>query len=286
MDYIELINNRNLKELLKKNYLTEETVREIKTSLFIHPAKLNKDGSYTLNPNDNEEIQLFTSLEEYNNMYSQNAEFTPFYFYFDEFPYCENTKGTIINPETDKLFIPASLCFHIIEDMEETNRTIEFKNSIKSERPNYLQDFLNEYLENKTKITYISKLFYILDKSTVYSLISSEDSLDEYIKDNKISNDDVDFNLVKKDNYIVIFTSKNEFKSMMEPNMHYYYVIADMIEIIKIIFELDYEGIILKAPEREFELKRHRLLKYWDNIVEDYGAYDDPLGYAFKIMEE
>ena len=52
MEFIELITNQNLKRLLKKKYLTEETVREIKSSFFIHPSTSEGDDLYSFNYNN------------------------------------------------------------------------------------------------------------------------------------------------------------------------------------------------------------------------------------------
>ena len=73
MDYLDLINNRNLKSLLKRNYLTEESVREIKNSFFLHPSKHLGADNYEFKFTDStygSVFELFTSPEEYNKLYS------------------------------------------------------------------------------------------------------------------------------------------------------------------------------------------------------------------------
>ena len=50
MEFIELISNANLKKLLKKKHLTEESVREIKTSFFIHIDGLPYSHAGSLRP--------------------------------------------------------------------------------------------------------------------------------------------------------------------------------------------------------------------------------------------
>ncbi len=295
MEFIELITNQNLKRLLKKKYLTEETVREIKTSFFIHPSTSEGDDLYSFNYNnyDNRKvIELFTSLEEYNLIYGDDNEYVPLYWYFNQFEHSfdEDTKGILINPSSDNFFIPDEVCFLIMDDMDDVNRTINYNNlEVDVNDLRKLESktsYLPEYLANKSKITYIAKLFDILSRSIVYVLYESKEPLDEYFQNGMISNESVKFHYYKKDNYIVVFTDKADFKSEMDSKSYYAYGICDLINIIKTVFELDYKGLILKTPDNEFILARHRLLRYWDEIVENYEHVDIASKYSFKIEAE
>lgn len=295
MEYIELLNNRNMKGLLKKKCLTEELVREIKTSFFIHPSTEEEDGLYAFNYNnyaDRKVIELFTSLEEYNKVYSDNEDYVPLYWYFNQFEHSfdEDTKGMMIDPASDEFFIPDNVCFLIMDDIDDTNRTIKLNEmDVDSEDLKELESkrgYVTEYLANKTKVTYIPKLFNILSRSILYVLYESDEPLNKYFENDRIPIDDVNFHYHKKDNHIIVFTDKNDFKDEMNSNSHYTYGISDLICIIQTIFELDYEGLILKTPENEFILARHRLLKYWDSIVENYDHIGVASEYAFKIVED
>ncbi len=291
MEFLKKITNANLKKLLKKKYLTEESVREIKTSFFIHPSTPEEDNLYSFNYADHDGckvIELFTSLEEYNQVYGNNDDVVPLPWYFDQFKHSfdEDTRGILINPSSDNIFISNWVSFLIMDDMEEVERTIKFNN--REVEPDGLKDlepgldYLDEYLSNKSKITYIDRLFDILKDSIVYVLYEYDESQDDFLKDGMIFNEDVQFRYFKRDSYIMVFTDKDNFKDFMN-SKHYYYGIADLIEVIKTVFELDYNGIILKAPENEFILARHRLLKYWDRIVENYRHIDIASKYAFKV---
>ena len=294
MEFIELINNNNLKKLLKKKYLTEESVKEIKTSFFIHPSTPHDDCSYSFNYASHDGfkvIELFTSLNEYNHVYGDDDGYVPMYWYLNQFEHSfdEDTRGILINPSSDDFFITDWVCLLIMDDMNEVETSIKFNNremmpeDLKDLKPRI--DYLEEYLSGKTRITHMNKLFTILSDSIVYTLYESQDSLDEYLKNDMISNEDAVFSYLKKDNHILVFTDKNTFKEVMDSQHHYYYGIADLIYVIQTVFELDYNGIILKTPEKEFELTRHRLLKYWEEIAEEYRYIDIASKYAFKIKE-
>ena len=295
MEYIELISNVNLKKLLKRNYLTEETVMEIKTSFFIHPSTSEGDGLYSFNYTPYEDgnvIELFTSLDEYERSYGDNDDYVPLYWYFNQFEksFDEDTKGILINPQTDNFFISDWVSFLIMDDMDDVNRTVKL-NTIKIDAGDLKDlkpkiDYLDEYLKNKSKITYIDRLFDILSDSVVYILYESEKSLDDYFNDDMLSLRDVNTHYYKKDNHIMVFTDRNDLKNVMDSKYHYCYGVADLIAVIQTIFELDYDGFILKTPETEFELARHRLLKYWDRIVEKYRHHNIAADYAFRIVED
>ncbi len=295
MEYVKRINNRNLKKLLKKKYLLEETVMEIKTACFIHPSTHVKDNEYSFNYNyydGRKVIELFTSLEEYNLVYDDNDEYVPLNWSFNVFEHSfdGDTEAILINPATDRLFIPYWVSVLIMDDINQTERTIELNNrsvgvddlkELKGEH-----DYLNEYLANKSRITYIDKLFDILSGSVVYVLYESYEPLDEYFKGDVICNTNADYHYYKKDDYIMVFTDKADFKEVQNQDYYYCYGVCDLINVIKIIFELDYDGFILKTQGNEIELARHRLLKYWDRIVENYRHTDIAAEYAFKIPED
>ena len=292
MEFIEKITNANLKKLLKKKYLTEETVKEIKTSFFIHPSTPEDDGMYSFNHSVYDSckvVELFTSLEEYNQVYGDNDEVIPMYLYFSQFKHSfdEDTLAILINPASDKLFISDWASFLIMDDIDEVERIIELNSrevepeELKDLKPRL--DYLEEYLSNKSKITYIDRLFDILTDSIVYVLYEYDESKDDFLKNDMLFNEEVQFRYFKKDSHVMVFTDKDNFKDVMDSKHHYYYGIADLIEVIKTVFELDYNGIILKTPENEFILARHRLLKYWDRIVEKYRPIDIASKYAFKM---
>lgn len=292
MEFIELINNRNLKKLLKKKYLTEELVREIKTSFFIHPSTSQGDDLYSFNHSSHrgcKVIELFTSMDEYNRVYGNNDEYVPTFWHFNAFEnsFDDDTRGILINPAGEKFFITDWVCFLIMDDMDDAERTI-MQNTRKVEADDLKElkseiDYLDRYLSGKTKITYIKRLFDILGSSVVYVLYESEESLDGHFKNGMISNEDASLRYLKKDNHIMVFTDRNNFGDVTDSRYHYYYGIADLIYVIQTVFELDYNGLILKTPENEFVLARHRLLKYWDDIVENYRSVDTASEYAFKI---
>ena len=292
MELVKLINNRNLKKLLKKKHLTKETVWEIKTSLFIHPSTDEGDDLYSFNYNvydGRKVIELFTSLDEYDQVYKRD-DYMPLPWYFNQFEHSfdEDTEGILINPATDNFFIPYWVSVLIMEDMDEVSRTIELNafhmdvSDLKDFKP--MSDYLNEYLSGKTKITYIDRLFDVLSTSAVYVLYESEESLDGHFKGDVLSLRDVDSHYYKKDNHIMVFTDRDDFKEVMDLKYHYCYGVADLMEVIRAVFEFDYDGVILKTPESEFELARHRLLKYWDRIVENYCPIDTAPDYGFKIV--
>lgn len=296
MGYLETLNNKNLKKLLKKKYLTEELLNEIKTSVFIHPCTDNGDNTYSFNPIetiDGEIIELFTSFEEYYESYPNNDEFVPEIWYFNQFYDTQhnNALGIIINPKTDKLFIPTTLCIHIMEDIIELEDLQEiFKKEYSFEDLKKLKggemDYLSSYLENKTKIVHISKLFSLFEYSHPYGLIYSDKSLDKYFKDEFITPEDVIFNFYKKEDYIMIFSNKESIHSEIKDKDGFYYpTLSDMVEMVKLVLELDYNGIILKHNDTEFLLERHRLLKYYTQIIEEYHPIPYGTHYAFKLEE-
>ncbi len=292
MEFIELINNRNLKKLLKKKYLTEDLLFEIKTSLFIHPCTPEGDGMYAFNivqHGENKVFELFTSLDEY----CYGDEFTPLFWHFHHFPnsFGDDIAGIIINPKSDNFFIPASVCFHIFLDIMERNRSIEiFSKDYTVDDLKRLKDkktpYLEKYLEGKSRISQIPRFFRLLDRSIAFCLISSQQCLDDYIRDGVLSSQDVHFNIHKREGSIVVFTSKKAFESeIANSDNYFYYTIADMIFLCQLVFELDYEGIIIKTPDEEFFIKRSRLLKYFDKIVESYESLGCGCDYAFRLEE-
>lgn len=281
-----------MKELLKKKYLTEDLVREIKVSFFIHPSTEHEDGLFSFNyaNHDNGEvIELFTSLAEYNEVYEDNKDYIPLYLYFNQFEHSfdTDTKGILINPASDAFFIPCWVCFLIMEDIDRINRIIKNTNcDVDVEDLKKLESkssYLTKYLEGKSRITYITNLFDILSSSVVYVLYESENPLDG---NDIILNEDTNLHFYKKDNYIVVFTDKNDFKGEMKLNLYYSYGICDLIDVIKTVFELDYNGFILKTQDSELPIERHRLLKYWDDIVERYRHIDIAGKYSFKIEDD
>lgn len=295
MEFIELISNANLKKLLKKKHLTEESVREIKTSFFIHPSTPEGEDTYSFNHANHDGfkvIELFTSLKEYNNEYEGNDEHVPLYWHFNQFENSldDDTRGILINPSSDNFFIPSNLCFLIMDDMDDVERTIEFNDlEVDADDLKRLEskpNRLNDYLANKSKINYIRNLFDVLSASIVYVLYESQQSLDGHFENDMISIGDIELKYCKKDNHILVFSDKDCFKEVMDSKSYYCYGIADLIPVIRTVFELDYNGLILKTPDNEFELPRHRLLKYWDDIVENYDHLDIASKHAFKIGED
>ena len=301
MSYIDYINNKNLKELLLKKKFSEKTLWELKTSLFIHPAILTSDGYYERTSRDSDEgsvFEIFTSLEEYYKCYDENDEFTPDIWYLSDFSGSSFSKhdGFLINRGSDNILIPTSLARHIICDMidikkikELPKELIKFKHGdLKPyERPeSFLDDYLLKYLKNKSKITYISKFYDILNDCSLYNLVISQNSGDEFIKDGIILVDDVDSELYKKDGYIVVHTDKSLLKDeIKDKSGYFYYSNADMLILTEMVLELDYNGIIIKTPDKEFVLERHRLLKSFEDIVKAYKSYNDPYYYMFKLEE-
>lgn len=83
----------------------------------------------------------------------------------------------------------------------------------------------------------------------------------------------------------MIFTDKNQFKSETADDRFYCYMDCDFINIIKIVFEFDLNGLLLKTDDSELKLERHRLLKYWDSIIENYRSQTDGLKKAYVVED-
>lgn len=292
MEYIDRLNNKNLKKLLAKRYFSPETINELKTCFLIHPCTEQEDGMLSFNYVDYENgeiLEFFTSMEEYNKSY-KDYDFTPAYWELKQLRdlFYQNTLGIIINPESDNVFIPTSICDHIITDAYDLDKDIFFNRKVRSvddlkELSEKKSDLLVDYLKNKTKITYLKLLFDVLNHSIAYTLIASPVSLDEYFEDGVLPYKNVKFAYFKKNDYIMVFCDKKDFKDVMNKDEFYYYRIANMIDIMDVVFKLDYEGIILKNGDVEIELSRKRLLRHFHELYRNYIGVQNASDFAFKI---
>ena len=295
MEYIESITNKNLLELLKKKKFTEKTVWELKVALFIHLYRFNeekdqwevtisKDGDFDV-------VNIFTSLEEYYKCYDDENNVKAFEVKLNSFDHAD-VDYFVIDPKGINKTIPKSLAFHIMEDIAEREDNVDFNyrlhyNDFDNDRTKaYDCDILYQYLNKKSKITYIKNLFDYLEIVELYNLVFSYDSLDEYFKDDSFTIENNMCEIYKKEGYIVVFTEKSLFESeIKDKSKYFYYSKADMYIITEIVLELDYSGIILKTPENEFKLERHRLLKYFDDIINSYHLRDNFLNNVYKLEE-
>lgn len=281
------ITNKNLKELLSKKRLTEELLMEFKTSFFIHPSKEAEEGFFEFTyESDGEIIYLFTSADEYMECFADNTEVTPECVYLNQLKTAvyDAFRGVVINPSSDSFFIPKTFLRHIILDIDRNNEIYE--DYILPPKPFRDNRLLHDYCRGKKTFKFYANLFDYLDASTLYTLVVSDDCLDEYFKDDKLCIGEVDCSFYKINNHYVLFSDvellTDETKDL--PG-YFYYLIGDAVDLARLSFEFDYEGIILKTPEGDFTLPRNLLLRHYEKIIEKYRKRENAHKFAFKVEE-
>ena len=296
MEYIKNITNHGLKKRLGKTKFNEETMHEIKTSLFIHPCIDEGNGYFSFTYSkyyDESVLELFTSLEEYYMYYKNNEDVIPIPWHFNDFEdsFLEDTSGVLINRCSDNVFIPKSLYFHIAWDIDMRENMVKFNKDFADNLSNSFKDEyisinrLYAYLKGKSSIKYIDKFYDILNNFHLFNLICSKNSLDNLSEDGAIPIRDINVKVYNEGGYVVVFTDKSLFEDINQDYGYLYYSHSDMYILTKLVLEFDYEGIILRTPDNDFVLKRHRLLKYFDKICENYRSNEELMNFVFKLAE-
>ncbi|WP_458453376.1 hypothetical protein [Methanobrevibacter sp.] len=288
---IEEIKNTNMKRLLSKKRMSVELLMELKTSLFIYPAKPAGDNNYFFHystVDDREVFYLFTSCEEYFKSFTGNEDgLKPIFIYLndlDDALYSEMS-GIIINPGSDDFLIPTYLAYHIIKDIEENNGIYEdYFKPVMVDKDNGL---LHKYCHGKKTFKFYDKLFRYLNWSTLYSLIYSENDLNDFFVNDELNLGDVDASFFKINSHYVLYSDLNLLKDDIKGRKGYfYYLHADAVQFVQLALEFDYEGIILKTPEGDYSLPRKSLLKHYEKIINEYQRHDNTNKYAFKLEDD
>ena len=278
---INSITNRNLKRLLSKGKLSPELLMELKTSLFIHPSRKADDGGYYFtycSYGDGEILPFFTSYDEFLKCYGRDCRLEPVFWYLDAFEddIYADTRGVIINPGSDRFFIASSVFLHILCDIETNNSSIV--RGLFPPRTFERNDFLYRYLRGKKSFRQLANLFSYLDSSVVYTLITSETDLGE----GEIELKDNHYSFFKIDSYYVLYTEKDLMKNDIRKDEHFYYMVGDAVEVMKLALEFDFEGIILKTPEGDFTIERKSLLKQYESIIRNYQKRENSHEFAYS----
>lgn len=287
---INVLTNKNLKDLLSKKKLNPELLMEIKTSYFLHPSRPAGGNEYYFtfsNTPNGEVFYLFTSLDEYNKCFGDDKELEPGVLYFNEFErgLYDGMLGIIINPGSDNFLIPLWPAFHIIADIKSNNEVYE--DSFSYWRVYEDNDILHHYCQGKKTFKFYSKLFQVLSISKLYTLVCSQNNLDDCFKEGKLSFNETDATFYKKDSYYLMYSDLDLIiKDVKDLDGYFYYLIADAVQLAKLSFEFDYEGIILKTPEGDFTLPRKSLLKHYEIILKEYNKRENAHEFAFKLEAE
>lgn len=302
------IRNKHLKETIDfaKVYLDDnedtpmevffELMNELKVSNLIIPLNENEDGIIFENITIEEDgltfIPLFTDTDEFSAYISGNDEFSPVVLDFAQYVdlVSENDlDGIIIN-------IKGS-CLPLERDFLE-NMYFKIDGGVEPYGPDELKEIL-ENASNDSLIELLTSeetfstddLFAELSDSTVYNLVVSDESLDEFAKDGIIKASDVGgFNLCNFDIgdillggiYTDIDTVREAAKDI---DGHCYVQITRLSELFDFVLRNDMDGVMVNPNTLNFIIMRTDFLPQASGIeviVED-PKFKDCLDYAFQL---
>lgn len=278
---IEDVTNKNLKKMLSKKRLNPEMLMEFKTSYFII-ATIELDNDYFRYVYENEDtvMYLFTSMDEYRKVYGEE-EYKPDFFSLDELEdiIYRDFEGVYIDPSSDNFFLSKNLLYHIILDIKQNNKEMRFQ-AFRRETW-YDNTLLIKYCSGKKSLRQIPNLFQYLDACELYTVIEIHDDVPD---ESKIPLRGIKYNYFKPDSYYHLFTDTDLLKDYVSDfEGNFYYGISDVIDIVQLIFQYDFEGIILTIPDNEFVLKRDKLLKHFEKSIKYYRPRQDAREFAYKI---
>lgn len=302
------IRNKHLKETIDfaKVYLDDdedtpmelffELMNELKVSNLIVPLKENEDGiifeNVTIDEEDLTFIPLFTDIDEFSAYTSEDDQFDPVVLDFTQYVdlVSENDlDGIIINVKGN--YLPLEKDF--LENMY-----FEIEGDVEPYGPHELKEIMenadnDSLIELLTSDEYFSTddLFAELSDSTVFNLVVSDESLDEFAEDGIIKASDVGgFNLCNFDIgdillggiYTDIDTVREAVKDI---DGHCYVQITRLSDLFDVVLRNDMDGVMVNPNTLNFIIMRSDILPQASGIeviVED-PKFKDCLDYAFQL---
>lgn len=281
--------HNNPPEDLLENFVMELIV----SNLFIPAVKGHNEITFEHMESEvgHQILPLFTDENEYGGTNELIAN--PISFYAEIILQCE-FDGAVINPENESFFLSKDMMEGFLEDEEPDDGALPEPDELKRISQDIKNEKLLKFIRDESNFNRYDELVLILEDSVLLNVVASPEDLSQHAHDGILAALEVGgFNLSVKtsgrEKYGLLFTSLDKILETYDRNsdVHHYYQIASMKNLIFYVLMNDMDGIIINPGLEEYYIPRNVLLDIYVNHKEitHNPKFYHAMHYAFLLDE-